>query len=254
MTKVAQLPRPDYAGADRSRILPADIETHGDEPRILDLTLAERLGFALPREIRQLIQRNEAELRTYGTLWHRATKSTGGRPGRECRLNEGQALLICALSRTTVAARVRRELITAFMEMRRQKAGAAPALPVPSAARTLTEADARKLRDAVGYFEHLAGYMRGVLGELAIPPAPRPDVPALPPSQRIAAPEPGEVLYGLRAIGSIYGIGEKAAKMRHQNGDLPTFRMGRTVCASRSSIAADIAAREATALAAREVR
>jgi hypothetical protein len=36
------------------------IDAIDGEPRVLDLTVAERLGFARPRAIRQLIQRNRA--------------------------------------------------------------------------------------------------------------------------------------------------------------------------------------------------
>ena len=38
------------------------------EPRILDLTLAERLGFTRLRTIRQLIERNRNERERYGVI------------------------------------------------------------------------------------------------------------------------------------------------------------------------------------------
>lgn len=112
-----------------------------DEPRILDVVLAERLGFALPRHVRELIDRNRDELETYGILSCRTTNSkiepyqedTGfrmpsgnsargrGRPAKAYYLNEGQALVICALSRTPKAAQVRKLLIDVFMAYRQGK-------------------------------------------------------------------------------------------------------------------------------------
>ena len=134
-----------------------------------------------------LITRNRGELQSYGEVFRTARKTTslrGGRPSFEYHLNEGQALLICALPRTTMAARIRRELITVFMEYRRGTLVQPAHAPQPaSAARSLTEADARKLRDAVGYFEHLAGYMRGELGEMALP---RRRAPTFRPCRRLS--------------------------------------------------------------------
>lgn len=101
----------------------SDITPFDDEPRILDVTLAERLGFERDRNIRNIIERNQTELADYGNLLHREAKSRDligrGRPGRAYYLNEGQALVICALSRTPAAARVRRALIEVFMAFRR---------------------------------------------------------------------------------------------------------------------------------------
>lgn len=91
-----------------------------NEPRILDLTVAQRLGFVSPPMIRKLIERNADELATYGVLStvEKTSGAKGGRPGREYWLNEGQALLVCALSRTPQAAAVRKSLIDVFMAWR----------------------------------------------------------------------------------------------------------------------------------------
>lgn len=70
------------------------------EPRIPDLLLAVRLGFERPRKIRDLIERNRAELETYGDLPskmnfpHGGANSKRGRPGRTYYLNEAQSLVI----------------------------------------------------------------------------------------------------------------------------------------------------------------
>lgn len=94
-----------------------------DEPRILDLDLAERLEFDRPRVIRELIARNRDELEAYGCLPCRTTNPgiKGGRPGKAYYLNEGQALVICALSRTEKAAQVRKLLIDVFLAWRTGK-------------------------------------------------------------------------------------------------------------------------------------
>ncbi|KAF0112172.1 MAG: hypothetical protein FD149_2472 [Rhodospirillaceae bacterium] len=87
------------------------------EPRVRDLTLAERLGFTNPVTIRKLIERNRTELETHGVIStvEITSSSKGGRPGKEYWLNEGQALVLCALSRTEQAAAVRHAMITICM-------------------------------------------------------------------------------------------------------------------------------------------
>ena len=84
-----------------------------NEPRIRDIELAERLEMAQPLNIRAVIAANRDELETYGSF-HVANENPGtqgGRPGKAYYLNEGQALVICALSRTPKAAQVRKLLI-----------------------------------------------------------------------------------------------------------------------------------------------
>lgn len=92
-----------------------------DEPRILDVTLASALAFSSKYKIRDIIDRNNEELADYGRVFTIAVKTTasGGRPGKAYYLNEGQALAICALSRTPAAAQVRKALIELFMAYRR---------------------------------------------------------------------------------------------------------------------------------------
>lgn len=108
------------------------------EPRIEDLRLADRLGFDKPHNIRKLIIRNRDELAGYGDLvdsrspvarglyrpsganfLHGGENPRGGRPGTTFYLNEGQSLVICALSRTAVSPLVRRELIGVYIAFRR---------------------------------------------------------------------------------------------------------------------------------------
>ncbi|WP_296988141.1 hypothetical protein [Thalassospira sp. UBA1131] len=102
----------------------ADLDsTDTKDPRIQDIRIGERLGMRRPRDIRQLIDRNRAELESYGSLAvrHRKPQNArgGGRPADEYWLNEAQALLICTFARTDRAAEVRRELIMVFLAWRR---------------------------------------------------------------------------------------------------------------------------------------
>jgi len=128
-----------------------DISVFNGEPTILDLRLAELLGYERPRKIRDIIKRNLPELERYGTVFSvTVTENTNdeddkrptagrtrptddgifptagknnrgrGRPGMEYHLNEGQALLIATLSKTENAAEVRYMLITVFIKWRQQ--------------------------------------------------------------------------------------------------------------------------------------
>lgn len=95
----------------------AAIHCEDDEPRIADLDLAAWLGFKEPRHIRELIARNRAELDAHGIMpCHAAKTGTRGRPAIAYHLNEAQALTLCALSRTSKAAAVRRALVKLFSE------------------------------------------------------------------------------------------------------------------------------------------
>lgn len=59
-----------------------------------------------------------------------------------------------------------------------------------------------------------------------------------------------DVLYQVSAIAAFLGMPEKAARHRIATGEIPTFKIGRSICARRSTLNAWIAEREATALAA----
>jgi len=97
------------------------------EERIRDTDLAERIGYERPRKIRETIERNRAEIERYGKIRSRPTVGRGLFRGNQATeqevtefwLNEGQALAVCALSRTERAADVREEVIRVFMKARR---------------------------------------------------------------------------------------------------------------------------------------
>lgn len=105
----------------------ADIHSFNDEPRVLDLRLAEALGFERARDVRKLIERNMEELESHGLICAMVAQIKpdennprgAGKPGTEYHLNETQALLVCMFSRTVKAAEVRRLLIEVFMAWRK---------------------------------------------------------------------------------------------------------------------------------------
>jgi hypothetical protein len=100
--------------------------TINHEPRVGSRRLADWLGFEQSHKIGDLIERNTSELRTYGEVpstVDETPSASGGRPGKVYWLNEGQALVICALSRTPKAAAVRKALIDVYLAYRRGQAG-----------------------------------------------------------------------------------------------------------------------------------
>lgn len=111
------------------------IEIEG-EPRVLDVEIGTRLGMARPTNIRQTVEANLEELGQYGTVHaERAPFETGNGTVKETkvyRLNEEQALTICALSRAPKAKVVRAGLVRTFVAWRKGKLGGADQAAVES--------------------------------------------------------------------------------------------------------------------------
>lgn len=85
------------------------------EPRILDIDLAEKLGFDRPADIRKLIKRYEEKLNKFSILATVAKIHEGaGRPSDEFYLNRKQAAFICMKSETDNAFEVQVEIIEVF--------------------------------------------------------------------------------------------------------------------------------------------
>ena len=85
------------------------------EPRVHDLQIAERLGFADRYMIRKLIKRNEAKLLKLGIVSTVETIHEGaGRPTEEFYLNQKQAIFICMKSETDRAFDVQVEIVRVF--------------------------------------------------------------------------------------------------------------------------------------------
>lgn len=99
-------------------VRPIDLKTFDDGPRARDTDIAARLGFKRPRKIRELIERNKAELERFGTC-PAVGHVVKGNPVTEYWLNEEQSLLIATLSDAEFAADVRHMLIKVFVAWRR---------------------------------------------------------------------------------------------------------------------------------------
>lgn len=68
-------------------------------------------------------------------------------------------------------------------------------------------------------------------------------------------PEPAaDLLHGAGAIAEHLNMTRKQVYHLHERGELPTFNMGRTVCARRSTLAKHFAAAERAATAKRKGR
>lgn len=105
---------------------PLAFATSDDEPRILDITLAERLGYRRPRKIRDLIERLMKEGKI-GDVFSRPSVGRGLFRGKtqtsttvtEYLLTEAQALKVSAKSETDPADALLDEMIQVFMLARR---------------------------------------------------------------------------------------------------------------------------------------
>lgn len=99
-------------------LMPIELKTFDDGPRVRDVDIAKRLGFTRLRNIRKLIERNKGELERFGTC-STVEHVVRGNPVVEYWLNEEQALLMATLSDTDNAAEVRHMLIKVFVAWRR---------------------------------------------------------------------------------------------------------------------------------------
>ena len=93
-----------------------------NEPRILDVDLAARLGYERPRAIRDLIGRMIASGKLNDSEVRRTVRQTSGRPAEEYWLTEPQALKVVAKSDTPKADALLDEVIRVFVLFRRQGA------------------------------------------------------------------------------------------------------------------------------------
>ena len=93
-----------------------DLQLVEDQPRVLDLKIAERLGFDRPRDIRKLVDRNLARLSRRGEVCAvmAQTSDVGGRPGTEYWLTKWQAIKICMWSDAPNADAVQDEIADVF--------------------------------------------------------------------------------------------------------------------------------------------
>ncbi len=229
---------------------PSALREFDGDPRIRDIDLAKRLGMADLHKIRALIRKNEVELKEYGPISARqaeisnevSSASEGsrgrGRPGRDFWLNEGQALVLCALSRTVRAAEVRRALIECFLAHRRRK--------VSSEGGVLDALE--RLTDRL---DVLASVVARIEAAAPIaPPAPiershDPLAALVAVGERMAKAPTGDradLINGVAAIAEYLGMQPRRVHYLKDHGHLPFFRLGGRICATRASLDAHLAA------------
>ncbi|EPY01630.1 hypothetical protein [Magnetospirillum fulvum] len=128
-----------------------DVIEEGGEVRVLDLTLAEKLGFERPRKVRDLIKRHRDALEGIGSLPHRGANPgpKGGRPGTAFYLNEAQAHFITAKAGTKLADIELARVAQVFTEYRRGNLIAKDA----ETQATLDEIEAKRQRAHAFYLE-----------------------------------------------------------------------------------------------------
>src|SRR5882672_2886584 len=99
------------------------IKTYQDDDRVRDTDLAEWLGYADPRKIRQTINRHRTQLEKVGVIHTVGITSgdLGGRPASENWLTVKQCLLLCTYAETANADQVRIALVEAFDQYRKSK-------------------------------------------------------------------------------------------------------------------------------------
>lgn len=94
-----------------------DLNTNIDQtPRVMDLRLAEELGFSRARDIRDLIDRHAEALRQLGPLPTTIEKPSqrGGRRATAYWLNKQQALYLCTKSETSRATEATLLMVKVF--------------------------------------------------------------------------------------------------------------------------------------------
>jgi len=91
------------------------------EFRVLDIDVATALGLTRATNVRRVVANNLDEFKSHGEVCTRPVQTTdkGGRPAKAYLLNEGQAVLLCILSRTEKAQEARRVVIETFLQARR---------------------------------------------------------------------------------------------------------------------------------------
>jgi hypothetical protein len=201
---------------DNGQVMPAlslsdiDIAING-EPRILDLRLADALGFKRPADIRPLIERHREALERLGEVFRtvRKTSPKGGRPTSEFWLTKKQAVYLCTKAETERAITVTIQIVELFDAV---TGGAAHSALPPVLTRADLDAIDRRAR-RIGQEEEqraraaltdraLDRLRRGERIDIASLSAARPDEPAAlpPPPARTREESMDLALAHLRAL------------------------------------------------------
>lgn len=107
------------------------IQDFNGEPRMRDIDIAEALGYERQYDIREMINRVSERLAGFGEVVFRSVRKTskGGRPTKECWLNEHQTFYICTQSKTENAFAITRQIINLFVAWRNGRLNEQPEMP-----------------------------------------------------------------------------------------------------------------------------
>ncbi len=145
-----------------------------NEPRVYDLDVAARLGYARPRKIRELIRRYETELKRLGQLRPTVGQThdnngLGGRPAEEYHLNRAQALFIVTKSETADAIVATVEIVRRFDAYERGEIVSAPAVEkIVQEAANLVLAHLGMVPDQIGALDGKVDRLLVVTTEIAM--------------------------------------------------------------------------------------
>lgn len=158
--------------------------TAGEEPRIRDLDLAQRLGFDRPRKIRDLIRRSfeKGERPHVRPAVERTSMPRGGERETtvsEFWLTEAEALFIATRSRTAKATALTKEMIDVYIAARRGLLSLPTPVRPPSRMDVLAAQVSQMTQAVTAMTATVAALVaRGPLPEdrpkPALPPAPKP--------------------------------------------------------------------------------
>lgn len=107
------------------------IQDFNGEPRMRDTDIAEALGYARPRDFRELLGRCRERLNGFGEIICRKVRHihNRGRDPKEYWLNEHQAFYIATQSKTDNAFAVTQQIIKLFVAWRNGRLNAQPERP-----------------------------------------------------------------------------------------------------------------------------
>jgi hypothetical protein len=136
-------------GVDPRFSLPLPIGIEG-EPRIRDLDLAARLGFAQERDIRKLIARHRGALCALGPIVERQEVVGKGQRVATAYLNRKQAIFMTARSDTPIATDITIEIVERFDAYEKGLLAAPATARINTAALNAVNDTVRELRRCQG--------------------------------------------------------------------------------------------------------
>lgn len=189
------------------------VEVLEGEPRASAFQLAELLGFARPRKIKDLIERNREELADFGVICMRPTVGRTQMPTGGVRettvdvpwLNRTQCLIVAMKVETPTAAEARGKIARSFE--REQDRAAAPAPSVSPDIAALVQAVATLAATVATTASRLS------VVEATTAPQRRPTPPPAPPSRQLPLGPAFDVAASAEAKGDYLSVGDIAERV-----------------------------------------